>query len=1020
MQKRFYPILLFAFLCFACQCAGQAATPLHFSALTINEGLSQGFISGIVQDKQGIMWFGTSDGLNKYDGYSFTVYHHDADDSTSIASDDITYVFEDSKQRMWVCTRNNGLDMFDREQNVFYHFRRGDKNSLRSDKMSTISEDKYGALLVVSEEEGIDRLEILNEDFPNQKKVRFTHLDFRAGNPAKTLRGSVFTDSRGHTYFSTSTAIYEVFFKSYNDYRLEEKTKVDVRSADFVPAMLEDTGSYSLFFNGENVIRYPGYDFNLPHIVHNHKDLKQSPVWTIDKQQMIWVMENNGLVRIDIPTGEKWYYTSADSAQQVALNTTTGIYADKQGIVWIGTGGYGVLKYDPEIERFHHILPGTKHYQILEIKPGEIITNNFKKIAFGKNLTSSLQDDALTQLIRAKFLHSNIMYFSKDTSGNLWIPYGSEIYFYNLRTKEQRTYKISFDDVGRQIYPIYADNANKLWMGMEEYFVGFKPLQNTMIKTRYPVSRSFYETEFLQSIFADGKVLWLGSASGLFKFDTATQKIIQSYFLQPKDSSSLSNDFVYCFCNDVNEPERYLWIGTKGGGLNRLNKLTGKFTRYTSKQGLANNVVYGILPGDDGNLWLSTNKGLSAFNPTTKAFRNYDVNDGLQSNEFNRFAYCKTSDGILVFGGMNGLNYFDPTTIQPLQPPDVIFTDFRLFNKPVNPRDPQSPIKKSINYEKEITLKYEQNVITFQFAAMDYRRSGNIVYRYKMEGFDKDWIPGGTKHEATYTNLDPGEYDFIVQASFESGFWAEKKKSIHISIVSPWYRTWWFYVSTTVTVLSMIYGLYLFRLNQRLRMETLRNRIARDLHDEVGSSISTISIYSKIMHEQVGAIDFDNEPLIKKINDFASEIMESMNDIVWNINTKNDAFDRIVSRMREHALQLLEAKNYDVHFDFDESLNRLKLTMEKRREFYLIYKEALNNIAKYAEGKNVWIALKLQHNTIKLTIKDDGKGFEITNARSGGNGLTNMRHRATTLNSKLAINAAPQQGTEIQLIFNAG
>lgn len=1005
--------------------------PLHFKSLTINDGLSQGFVSSITQDKLGFMWFATSDGLNKYDGYTFTVYHHDPDDSTSIGSDDISFVFEDSKQRLWIGTRNNGMDYFDRENNTFYHFRHTNVQSLLSDKVNSISEDKSGALWI-SSDRGVNRMEILpakntshTQGFLNEHNFRFTHIkaDKNIVEKGNTMLASVFIDSRGRIYLSTANRIYELLMKADNNYSFKKVFETPVKDSNFLSAVLEDTASYSLFMNGETITRFPGYDFSLPHSMYSFKSYTPGHVWLIDKSQMMWVIEDEGIRRIHIPTSEQWYYVPADSTQVTALVTTTCMYSDKQGILWIGTGGYGILKYDPEIERFHHILPDTKHYQILETKPGEIITNSFDKIELIKDHPPEFHADAFIKFLQQQFLNSNVIYFTKDTSGNLWIPQGNHIYFYNLNTKEKRLYDVEFPDTRGPVYPLYADKKNKLWFGLKEKFIGFDPTENLFSKFNYPLQLPDYEDDFLQSIYEDGNFLWLGTIHGLFRFNITGNKIENAYFFQPQDSTSLSNNFIYCFCNDREEPTRYLWIGTKGGGLNRLDKTTGKFVRYNTKNGLANNVIYGILPGDDGNLWLSTNKGLSAFNPNTKQFRNFDVSDGLQSNEFNRYAYCKTSNGFLVFGGMNGLNYFDPNEIKPLSPPDIVFTGFRLFNKPVNIADANSPLKENISYAKEIELRYKQNVITFQFAAVDYRRTGSIRYRYKMDGFDEDWIYASTAHEATYTNLDPGDYDFMVQASFEDNTWGDQKKSIHIFIITPWYNTWWFYVLLALFTSAAAYGLYRFRLLQLKRLDKLRGRIARDLHDEVGSSISTIAIYSKIMQEQMDSVDFDNKPLVDKINDFAADIMSSMNDIVWNINTKNDAFDRIISRMREQASQLLEAKGYTVHFDIDEVINRMKLNMDKRREFYLIYKEAINNIAKYAAGENVWIILFVENSFINMIIRDDGKGFDKTAPRtgsSGGNGLGNMQQRAETLKGEMSINSSLGNGTEIALKFYGG
>jgi len=299
---------------------------------------------------------------------------------------------------------------------------------------------------------------------------------------------------------------------------------------------------------------------------------------------------------------------------------------------------------------------------------------------------------------------------------------------------------------------------------------------------------------------------------------------------------------------------------------------------------------------------------------------------------------------------------------------------------------------------------------------MDFRRQGNVYYRYKMNGFDLDWVYAGRIHEATYTNLAPGVYTFSVQGSYDNKKWGTAKKSIQLVILTPWFRSWWFCMLIIVTVSALLYAIYYYRINQLKRIEKLRNCIARDLHDEVGSSISTISIYSRIMQEQAGAKNFDNRPLIDKINVFAGEVMESMKDIVWNINTCNDSVNLIISKMREHALQLLESKCYKVFFVIDHKVASTMLDMEKRREFYLIYKEALNNVAKYACGNAVRISLEINQLSLVLIVEDNGRGFD-PQAVPGGNGINNMKQRAVLLKGNLNITSERGKGTRVLLTF---
>jgi two-component sensor histidine kinase len=348
--------------------------------------------------------------------------------------------------------------------------------------------------------------------------------------------------------------------------------------------------------------------------------------------------------------------------------------------------------------------------------------------------------------------------------------------------------------------------------------------------------------------------------------------------------------------------------------------------------------------------------------------------------------------------------------------PKVVITDLRIRNKTVDVRQPGSPLENAVYLTKKITLPYRDNMITFEFAALDFLAPEKNQYQYKLEGFDDDWINSGNTHVATYTNLDPGTYTFSVKGSNKDGVWNESGTSIQLIIIPPWYMTWWFRTLIVLAVSSVIYYFYRYRLNQALKLHTMRNSIANDLHDEIGSNLSNISIFSEVAQQRKGTAS-ETEPLLQKISEYSQVSMAAMSDIVWMINARNDAFENIVSRMRLLAAEVFEAKNYTLHLHFDEQLNQLSLNMEQRKNFYLIYKEAINNVAKYSACQNVWINLKKENSSIVLTVKDDGIGF-TTNNQNQGNGLYNMQKRSEVLKGKLTIDSAVGKGTMIQLIFN--
>jgi two-component sensor histidine kinase len=347
--------------------------------------------------------------------------------------------------------------------------------------------------------------------------------------------------------------------------------------------------------------------------------------------------------------------------------------------------------------------------------------------------------------------------------------------------------------------------------------------------------------------------------------------------------------------------------------------------------------------------------------------------------------------------------------------PFVWITGIHVLNKPLPFGGQDGILSKPAYLTERIQLKYEQNVIGFEFASTDFSAYDNNRFKYQLVGFDKDWIQSGNTKNATYTNLDPGTYTFKVLGSNNDGTWNEKGASVQLVILPPWYGTWWFRTAFVLAVMMAGYAFYRYRLAQALKLQAIRDRIAGDLHDEVGSNLSNIYIFSNVALQKTKAED-ETAPLLQKITDYTQQSMEAMNDIVWMINTRNDRFENIMVRMRTLAAEFSEASNCKLHLDFDENLNHVKLNMEDRKNFYLIYKEAINNIAKYAGCRSVWIDMKLDQNVVALTIRDNGKGFDAANT-TNGNGLFNMNKRAQMLKGRLTVASRIGEGTTLQLTF---
>jgi two-component sensor histidine kinase len=375
----------------------------------------------------------------------------------------------------------------------------------------------------------------------------------------------------------------------------------------------------------------------------------------------------------------------------------------------------------------------------------------------------------------------------------------------------------------------------------------------------------------------------------------------------------------------------------------------------------------------------------------------------------------RDADGKLYFGAeSSGFFCFRPEDLKDNKyKPPVYITDLKLFNTSIRPHDPDSILKEPIEFTKQITLSYDQNDFSLEFVALNYIHPEKNQYQYKLENYNKDWVTtDAAKRFASYTNLGPGKYVFRVRASNNDGLLSPHEASLIIIINPPFWQTWWFRVLVVLAVAALIYGVYRYRLSHIMRLQNIRNRIAADLHDDIGSTLNSISIYSEVAKLKSPAVVHE----LEQVGDAARKIIDAMSDIVWTINPKNDSFENIILRMRSFSYNLLKAKNIEHSFRADDDLNNIKLSMEERRNFFLIFKEAVNNLVKYAEATRVSITLIYENNLIKLSVRDNGKGFRVKQF-STGNGLLSMKSRAEEMNATIKIESEPGSGTNIELIL---
>jgi len=797
-----------------------------FEQLTANDGLSQNFVTCILQDHQGFLWFGTRDGLNRYDGYEFKVYSFDAEDTTSISANAIQTIYEDKHNNLWVGTWFGGLNKYDRATDRFvrYSYEREAPSGFTLNLTFPIQEDSRKAGLWLGTADGLIRFD--------PETGKFTSFIYKPDDPESWKYNSVYAileAEDGNLWLGTRSDLlyFNRTTETFAHFKVDPKNFAPTRPLIIGAICRDQSGNLwvgddaGLFRINEQWLRDQVGNPS-PNERPGSQDgfVKAADSFTAvifalcqDEAGDLWIGSSDGLFIYEVDPRLSSTNLAMKNRGVTRIVPNVGIisiYKDRSGLMWLGTNGHGIYKLRSAQQRFGRLtnrpnnannlgsnsiraiceagdstlwIGGYNSLDKLDRKSGRVTHYPRQATGYGGETVWAIYEDPLS------------------AGGILWIGTENGLYRFD-RAREKFTHYQNAPGNPRSlndnfVLSIYRDSSNTLWVGtnfglnrFDDRTEKFTPYNHDP-KNPHGLRGAFI-LSICESRYVDRRVLWLATTNGLSCFDPATEQFTH-FVNDPRNPQSLSHNEILCLKQDR---RGRIWIGT-GGGLNQLvlptptslhkkpmenrnNDAGATFVHYTEKNGLPNNFINGILEDEAGNLWLSTNKGLSQFDPEAKIFRNFDVSDGLQSNEFNRAAYYQCRHGEMFFGGINGLNMFFPPAIKdnPHLPP-VVITDFKLFNQPVGlATNAETPLKKVIAATDEIRLSYKDNVFSFEFAALEYTAPAKNQYAYKMEGFDRDWINLGTKREAVYTNLAPGEYTFRVKASNNDGVWNEAGTSL--------------------------------------------------------------------------------------------------------------------------------------------------------------------------------------------------------------------------------------------------
>ena len=852
---------------------------VKFDHLSIKEGLSQTTINCILQDSKGFMWFGTQDGLNKYDGYDFTVYRNDPEVPNGLNHNFVSAIIEDQTGIIWIGTSGNGLNRLDPGTGIYKHYvhEPQDLNSLSHNLVSKICEASSGDLWIGTRGGGLNRFD--------PKTGSFTHYCHHPEKPLSLSNNFILSIHEDHNKtirIGTRNGLnkFDAASGSFTRYFHDSQNPENPSHREVTTICEDRSGTLWFGTDGGGFSKFIPRTGTFKHYMHDPKNsnsLSHNSINVIyeDRSGMLWIgTEGGGLNRFNPQTGRFIHYRhEAHNPRSLNEDFVRSIHEDHTGILWIGTLSGGINKLDPRTTVFsfytHHpqnsnSLSSSNISGICEDRTGVLWIGTSKGLNTYDPVTEKFDVYEHDPNNPKSLSHNGVYSICEDRSGILWIGTRKGLnkfirkngtfkhYVYNPRKPTPNSISCNF------ITEMIAGRSGGLWVGTNRGGLNkFDPKTETFTSyMHHPGNPSSLSHNSIYSLYEDRSgTLWVGGPQGLNKRDPRGNTF-QHYVHNPKDPGSLSRNKVMCIYEDRSGT---LWVGTLGGGLNLFDPKRKTFKHYRKKQGLLNEVVYGILEDNNGNLWLSTNLGLFCFNPRTELFTHYDERDGLQSNEFNNRAYHKGSSGRLYFGGINGLNaFYADEVIRNSYAPPVVITGFQTFNKEVK-------LDRPITEITELNLSYKDYVFSFEFSALDFAAPGKNQYAYKMEGFDKGWLfTDSKKRFATYTNLGPGVYTFRVKGSNNHGAWNEAGAALKIRIIPPYWKTPWFKISLGIFILLVISLFYRMRIRtikaQKNKLEALVDERTNDLKTKK-EELEKINHIVKVISSEVDLTDLLNSIL---------------------------------------------------------------------------------------------------------------------------------------------------------------
>jgi ligand-binding sensor domain-containing protein/two-component sensor histidine kinase len=1005
-RARYYLFWLPAFylLCTTTSTYGQNIENLHIEKVQ-DDGFSNNYINYIQQDNDGFIWFGTGEGLIRYDGYNYKAFRNLPGDTSSLNSNNIWFLYPE-KKNLWVCT-GAGLSCIDINSLKIRNF----KAKAFRDVFAMLP--KNDSVFWIGTADGLYEF--------NKKNNGWHRIPAFKKNVSIS---SITNDQKGHLYltgnngfyvFTIATGTYKYYHPDIPIYPKIEKSTI----IPFTKTIIDKAGIVWMGTWGAGLVRFDPGTGKVRSWSHQTDDVHLLPYKIIksllpDRDGNIWLGNKEGGLTIFIPSKNKFInYPVEWKSESKISGSVVALFRDRSGIIWIGSEN-GVFKCDPHYISFSKtdlllktdtgLVPAPiSPVCMLKEKDGLWWTGMYEGI-----FTYDQHKGTLNNYNRILGLPPNFSVFNitKDRIGATWLTSRNLL----VKITRQRSGKqvsmkseiFKSDDIKSIITVLYVDKESRMWIGTHsDGIFRFDPATKKFISYHYtqknPADRINEINAFCE--LSKDSLLAGGYLTGLVLIHTNTGKYEKIKW------DNMNDIMVNLTINAIYKNGKDIWIGTETSGLWKTDYRLKKPSIATINDGLPSMNISAIISGKQNDLWLLTSAGIVNFSLQDKKFTVFDKKNGIQNLD-GLYSIIADTAGDVFFGTKGSMYNFNPASIiKNTQPPGVLITDLKIFDKNYN-----------IHKGETIKLDYTQNYFSFEYVALNYTQPKLNRYAYKMDGLDKKWNDAGSRRYVSYANLDEGTYVFNVKACNNEGVWNNVPAKLILIISPPFWHRWWFYLSIVAIIASMIYIVYAYKMNQLKMTLQLRDKIARDLHDDIGSTLSGINIFSKIALQKINTDQNSSRELLEKISSRSERTLDALSDIVWSINTRNDSIDNFLRKAREYLAEILEVQGIPYRLIIDTDMETLKIGMGTRKELYLIFKEAICNASKYAQCSFVEICLTRHKDTCTLTIRDNGKGFNV-NSVSPGNGIYNMKHRAGKIDAIFDIESEKDKGTLITLKF---